>query len=99
MNPWPELSKITIDFDSSTDEFGLMPGVYHYSFACDLPVGLPTSLEGDVGYVRYTVRICLDIPRWPDIEFEENFTVIKPLNLNYDVELRVSRGSQIIWRL
>lgn len=65
-------------------------GNYNYDFHCNLPAGLPTSLEADIGYIRYMARVVLDIPMWPDTEFNEVFTVIKPLNLNYDPTLRVS---------
>lgn len=66
-------------------------------FNCNLPAGLPTSLEGDIGYIRYRARVVLDIPLWRDVEFGDVFTVIKPLNLNYDSTLRVS--STILWQL
>lgn len=46
--------------------------------------------EGNVGYIRYSVEVVLDIPFWPDKEFEELFTVIKPLDLNDEYDLRVS---------
>lgn len=54
-----------------------------------LPPELPTSVEGGIGYIRYMVRVVLDIPMWPDPEFEEPFTVIKAINLNAIPALRV----------
>lgn len=60
----------------------LDPGEYEYKFQCLLPSGLPTSLEAEVGYIRYIARVILIIPYWRDQTFEEKFTVIRPLNLN-----------------
>lgn len=80
------LNRIFLFFVEDTN---VPAGQYQYNFHCNLPAGLPTSLEGDVGYIRYRVRVVLDIPLWPDEEFEDIFTVIKPLNLNYDSTLRV----------
>lgn len=65
-------------------------GHYSYPFECKLPIGLPTSLEEAKGYIRYTVKVVFDVPGIvPDLEFEEFFTVIKPLNLNDNPTLRV----------
>lgn len=66
-----------------------MPGTYDYTFQCMLPPGLPTSVEGNIGYIRYTARVVLDIPMWPDKEFDVPFTVIKAINLNAIPALRV----------
>lgn len=58
-------------------------------FQCMLPHGLPTSVEGEYGHIRYTASVVLDIPMWPDKEFEVPFTVIKGINLNAIPALRV----------
>lgn len=63
---------------------------YSHPFEFPLPEGLPTSVEGEYGYIRYTIRVNFDEPMWPDHENEAPFTVIKPLNLNDDPTLRVS---------
>lgn len=55
-----------------------------------LIVHFQTSGEGNHGHIRYSVEVVLDIPYWPDKEFEELFTVIKPLDLNDEYKLRVS---------
>lgn len=65
------------------------PDSYKYTFQCDLPETLPTSIEGEIGYVRYVVAVHLDRPMWPDQIFEEAVTVIKPLYLNDDIHLQV----------
>lgn len=67
----------------------LQPGTYNYAFQCNLPIGLPTSVEGDHGYIRYSVILTLDRPLWSDQDFKEQFTVINPLNLNVQPTLRV----------
>lgn len=73
------------------DELHLEPGEYKYDYQIRLPVGLPTSIEAQIGYIRYGLQVVLDRPRFlPDQKFAEQFTVIKPLNLNNDTTLRVS---------
>lgn len=54
-------------------------------------MGLPTSIEASIGYIRYGVQVVMDRKRFsPDQKFAETITVIRPLNLNYDSVLRVS---------
>lgn len=50
---------------------------------------MDTSGEGKVGHIRYSVNVVLDIPLWPDKEFEQLFTVIKPIDLNSFPGIRV----------
>lgn len=61
----------------------MQPGTYEYGFQCDLPTTLPTSFEGEFGYIRYTATVCLDRVMWPDQIFEESITVINPV-VKYD---------------
>lgn len=70
-------------------ELVVQAGEYNYTFSCVLPVDLPTSVEGKIGFIRYSVIVNLDRPMWPDQEFEESFTVLKPVNLNDNISLRV----------
>lgn len=70
-------------------EFRLAPGTETYSFQCMLPAGLPTSVEHGVGHITYGVNVVMDIPLWVDNEWKEHFTVIKPINLNADLSMRV----------
>lgn len=69
---------------------------YSHPFQFQLPEGLPTSVEGEYGYIRYTIRVNFDEPMWPDNENEAPFTVIKPLNLNDDPTLRVSDKNEFV---
>lgn len=64
-------------------------GEHIYDFQFRLPAGLPSSFEGEFGHIRYIATAVLDIPKWPDDEFQQPFTVIKPLDLNDNPELRV----------
>lgn len=68
----------------------MQPGIYRYIFHCQLPAELPSSLEGDRGHIRYTARVNLDRPLWPDMTFESTFAVVKPLDLSLYPALRVS---------
>lgn len=70
----------------------LLPGTYTYKFQVEIPNGVPTSIEAQHGHIRYGLQVVLDRPRWPDQKFEETFTVIKPLNLNHDLNLRVNQN-------
>lgn len=67
----------------------LASGAHNYDFQCELPAELPTSLEAHGGSIRYKVRVVIKVPLRPCIEFEEIFTVIKPLNLNSLATYRV----------
>lgn len=64
-------------------------GEHNYEFQFRLPANLPSSFEGDFGHIRYIATVVLDIPNWPDDEYQQPFTVIKPLDLNDDLELKV----------
>lgn len=44
-------------------------------------------MEATHGHIRYSAIVNLDRPMWVDQEFEEGFTVIKPLNLNAEPHL------------
>ncbi|KAJ6636531.1 Arrestin domain-containing protein 3 [Pseudolycoriella hygida] len=54
-----------------------------------LPPALPTSVEGKIGYIRYSVVVHIERPLWSDQRFQEYFTVLKTLNLNNDFMLRL----------
>lgn len=69
--------------------------MYRYSFHVALPFDIPTSLEALNGHIRYGLQVVLDRPRWSDQKFEQTFTVIKPLNLNHDISLRVNGNVNI----
>lgn len=68
-------------------EIELKAGDYHYTFQSDLPADLPSSFEGEYGHIRYRTCVVLDIPMWPDKEFEDPFSVIKTFNLNENPSL------------
>lgn len=77
-------------------ELHLDPGEYNYNFQVQLPMGIPTSLEAQIGHIRYGLQVVLARPRWPDQKFEKTFTVIKPLNLNHDITLRVNNFNETL---
>lgn len=76
-------------------------GTHTYNFQCNLPAELPTSVEGNIGYIRYTARVVVDVPMAFDKDFKQGFTVIRPLNLNNNPEMRVSniRKARIILKI
>ncbi|XP_058124043.1 arrestin domain-containing protein 17-like [Anopheles ziemanni] len=66
----------------SEDPIELPPGRQIYRFSIVLPNTLPTSFEGDYGYIRYTVRVIFERPWKIDLTYKIAFTVVNQLNLN-----------------
>lgn len=81
---------LCVGFEITGEPITLKPDVYKYSFTCPLPEDLPTSLEGTFGSIRYAAIVTINVPIWPDKIFEKGFTVVKPVNLNEQFELKVS---------
>lgn len=67
-----------------------MPGPHHFPFECYLPPHLPTSFEGKIGHIRYKACVTIEVPMWPNKEFEQPFAVYKAIDLNADPRIRVS---------
>lgn len=67
---------------ANANETELPAGVHTYPFTCTLPPALPSSFEGELGFVRYTVKCTLDRPWKFDQDTKMAFTVISPLDLN-----------------
>jgi hypothetical protein len=69
-------------------------------FSMMLPNHIPSSFEGEYGYVRYTVKATID-RRWKfDLEVKAAFTVLLSFDLNLDPHNRVSIeyvSSVIVW--
>lgn len=61
-----------------------------YNFSAQLPATLPSSFEGQFGYIRYTVKGILNRPWKFDQECKAAFTVISPLDLNTIPQAKVS---------
>lgn len=70
-------------------EITLPPGEHLYPFTCVLPQNLPSSFEGEFGHIRYTIKVVLDRPWKFDQETKMAFTVITPLDLNRDPDMKV----------
>jgi hypothetical protein len=68
----------------------LPAGEHSFLFNMMLPNILPSSFEGQYGYVRYTVTATLDRSRKFDHEVKATFTVLLHLDLNQDPVYRVS---------
>lgn len=78
------LNQTTYLFGSQTgnDSIEMQAGVTSYSFACMLPLQLPSSFEGKHGNIRYNCKAVLDRPWKTDKEYRLSFTVIKTEDLN-----------------
>ena len=58
-----EFKNYTFDFlETGGESFFLPAGNYQYPFSFQLPFGLPSSFEGELGYVRYTIKIVVHRP-------------------------------------
>lgn len=67
---------------ANASETELPAGVHTYPFTCTLPPAVPSSFEGELGFVRYTVKVTLDRPWKFDQDTKMAFTVISPLDMN-----------------
>uniref|UniRef100_A0A182NNJ6 Arrestin_C domain-containing protein n=1 Tax=Anopheles dirus TaxID=7168 RepID=A0A182NNJ6_9DIPT len=74
----------TMDFvrSETDDPIVMAPGRQVYKFALQLPNTLPTSFEGDYGYIRYTARVIFERPWKFNLSYKIAFTVVNQLNLN-----------------
>uniref|UniRef100_A0A224XNV0 Putative arrestin domain protein n=1 Tax=Panstrongylus lignarius TaxID=156445 RepID=A0A224XNV0_9HEMI len=68
---------------SASNDIEIPAGEHVYPFTTTLPPQLPTSFEGEHGYVRYTIVATLDRPWKMDVEAKAIFQVVTPLDLNY----------------
>lgn len=71
-------------------EITLPAGVHTYSVTCALPPTLPSSFEGKWGHIRYTIKVTLDRPWKFDQDTKMAFTVISPIDLNLNPQLKVN---------
>lgn len=62
----------------------LPAGSYSYPFQFKLPTNLPSSFEGVIGYVRYTMTAVIDKPWKFDHTTKAPFTVLSILDLNLE---------------
>uniref|UniRef100_A0A1B6CJ57 Arrestin C-terminal-like domain-containing protein n=1 Tax=Clastoptera arizonana TaxID=38151 RepID=A0A1B6CJ57_9HEMI len=69
-------------------ELELPAGDLVYPFSTSLPPLLPSSFEGEHGYVRYTVKATLDRPWKFDQDSKSVFTVVTPVDLNFNARAK-----------
>lgn len=70
-------------------EFILPPDTHEIPFSFTLPKTLPSSFEGDFGYVRYSCRVTLERPWDFDIVAKRAFSVIGIEDINEDTKVRL----------
>lgn len=61
----------------------LKPGTHKFPFRFNLPIQLPSSFEGEYGFIRYTVTVKVEYPADPSQELERRITVIKLQDINH----------------
>ncbi|XP_014213106.1 arrestin domain-containing protein 2 [Copidosoma floridanum] len=75
------------------DEHSTLPsGEHSYHFSFQLPSNIPCSIEHELGFVRYTVRVLLTRPWKFDHKVISAFSVISSYDLNavYDLSTGIS---------
>uniref|UniRef100_A0A1I8ANM9 Arrestin_N domain-containing protein n=1 Tax=Steinernema glaseri TaxID=37863 RepID=A0A1I8ANM9_9BILA len=71
----------------------LPEGRHEVPFSYTLPKTLPSSFEGDYGYIRYTCRAICERPWDFDIVTKKAFTVIGIEDINEDPKVRLGAGA------
>ncbi|GJQ78381.1 hypothetical protein Trydic_g22207 [Trypoxylus dichotomus] len=67
---------------SDGESFELTAGEHNYKFEYNLPIGLPTSFDGPLGNVTYTITAVIDVPWDIDDDVQTKLQVISPIDLN-----------------
>ena len=57
-------------------------GSHQHAFNFQLPENIPSSFEGEYGYVRYWCKAIIDKPWKFDHEAKNPFSVVKHVDLN-----------------
>ncbi|GLH03699.1 Uncharacterized protein GBIM_09565 [Gryllus bimaculatus] len=73
---------------ASHGDMMLPPGEHIYPFSYTLPQNIPSSFEGSRGHVRYTVKVKVDRPWRFDYDCKVAFTVLTPLDLNFEPNMQ-----------
>jgi len=69
---------------ASGESYRIAAGTHQYPFQFSLPSGVPSSFEGEVGYVRYTAEAKMERPWKFDHVTRSAFTVISLVDLNLE---------------
>ncbi|CAJ0942489.1 unnamed protein product, partial [Mesorhabditis belari] len=77
----------THKFGAANEERILPPGHHEIPFSYTLPKSLPTSFEGEFGFVRYTIKALCERPWDFDIVAKRAFTVIGIEDINSEPKL------------
>lgn len=67
----------------------LAAGRHTFNFMFLLAEGAPSSVELNNAHIRYRIRVICDRPWKFDLKYEFAFTVIRPINLNLDPQLKM----------
>ena len=87
-NYWSWLDTIKLSFSAGSDK---IPGGSHtWPFQFTLPRNIPSSFEGTVGWVRYSLKVTADIPFGFDDKNTLYFSVNDLDDLNYNEEAKVT---------
>ncbi|XP_078674408.1 arrestin domain-containing protein 3-like isoform X1 [Branchiostoma floridae x Branchiostoma belcheri] len=80
--------------DKAGENPTLPAGYYEFPFRYQLGTGLPSSFEGGIGYVRYSIKGIIDRPWRFDHTTKCAFTVLDMLDLNQEPSAMMPSGNQ-----
>nr|XP_054748944.1 arrestin domain-containing protein 3-like [Lytechinus pictus] len=82
--------------ESNSDRIKLSAGEHRFPFQFQLPsMSLPAPFEGQYGYVRYFVKICIDRPWKFDHHAKRLFSIFTVKDLNYEHNVLVPANHQV----
>lgn len=71
------------------DSSELCSGEHNFKFQYNLPIGLPTSFEGNFGKIYYSATAVIDIPWKINETVEAKLEIWSPIDLNLKQHLKV----------
>lgn len=83
---WSSIFSVSVISDGTSD---LAVGNHSFDFTLNLPNNLPSSLEGNHGYVRYTAKVILKRKYKIDLCYKISFTVLSHTDLNINPQMSV----------
>ena len=77
-------------FVSDDNKRELSAGINFWPFVFRIPENIPSSLEAKKGYIRYSIKVKVDIPMGFDDKKKIYFSVNTPVDLNKSPDALVS---------
>lgn len=76
----------------------LAAGIHEFPFQFKIPPQLPSSYEGEYGFIRYMVTVTVHISKNPQKEFEKRVTILRLTDLNDpDLQVNIEKCAIFSW--